>query len=201
MDVSAFYATVATASAAVFGVGGAILGSRVIGLSERAVQLELERGDYTNVLDRDITTEWAERARRDAIADIHDIVGKLKGVLIALAVLLFVLLLVPALVLAGAIPDAPWLRGVLLVVLSGASGGWVLLLAAIIANLSRVTSGAAHARDRERKEKHAEGEHSYLLTGDRQDLQRDVGRVIPPELRRKWKTKRWLRKLGRDPKI
>lgn len=199
-DPSAFYATVAASSATMFGIGTAILAGRFMALAERAVQLDIERGEYLNDLSGDIAAGWGERQRRDAIADIHEVAVGLRpyvAVPLLLTVVLVVLSVIP---LAGLVPDYALVRGILTVLLIAASVVWVLLLRRLLNALLHVSWAAWYERQRERDERRSKGE-GFLFSGHPDDLAENIEKSIKtfaPTFAASRKGKRYLKRMRRS---
>lgn len=203
-DPSAFYATVAASSATMFGIGTAILAGRFMALAERAVQLDIERGEFVNDLSGDLSAKWGERQRRDAIADIHDVAVDLRPWVAVPLLLTVVLVVMSVLPLAGLVPDYAMVRGILTVLLIAASVVWVLLVRRLLNAVLHASWAAWYQRQRERDEGRSKGQ-GFLVSGHPDDLADNIEKSIKTfaptfaeSIRGKWHLKRMRRK--RPPK-
>src|SRR5450755_3277114 len=111
---AAFYGALATASAALFGVGAGIVWSRLIALTERAGHLRVEYGDLLNQqVDPEaagMQLEWALRLRRNELADLHILAGRVQHATLLPLIAAGLLVLGNTLPLAEVVDDAPWYR-------------------------------------------------------------------------------------------
>jgi hypothetical protein len=180
-DPTAFYATLATASATIFGLGAAFLATRLASLGERAVVLERERGDFMNQVisakqDEKLQLNWARRGRRNELADLYELAADLRWRInsqLLLAALLVVLCLAP---LAGWPPDRPWLRTVLILVFLAAMAYWIRALHLWGGALSAKTRAAHREREQEQADLKAKG-HGFLVTGDPKQIGENVAQI------------------------
>lgn len=167
-DGTAYYATVSATSFAVVVFGAALVGSRLVSLAERASTLDRERGDFVNQKVSSGSSPqagWAERGRRNELADLHVLVRRLRAavvtpVLIALAT--GVASLGPYL---GWPNDSTLYRTVVLAGLLCATTLWIRMLLGLADDVLVFTRAAYGQRAKERREATEAGQ-SYLVSGD-----------------------------------
>jgi hypothetical protein len=178
MGHQAFYGALATATAALFGVGAGIVWSRIIAMNERAAHLRVEYGDLLNrqvdPTANKLQLAWAQRLRRDELADLHLLAGRVRTATLGPLVVAGLLIVGSAMPLAGIlIDDASWYRTLLLVGFLAAVIMWTGALASMSSALLAVTSPAHKERQREREQATAAG-HPYLISGDESQLADDA---------------------------
>lgn len=179
LEFAAFYGAIAGASAAIFGIGTAILAGRFVGLAERAVQLTLDHGDHVNarVGGDDLQHRWAARLRRDALADLHDLGVELRPAVAWPLGSAVVLVGVALAALTGWVPDTAWTRALLMLGVLVAALVWVFLLWRMMGDVIAYT--APHAMQRERRwEKSREAGDDFLVSGDPEALRGAHERLV-----------------------
>lgn len=202
-----YYATVSASSFALVVFGAALIGSRLVSLAERAAMLDRERGDFMN---RKISTSsplqagWAERGRRNELADLHVLVRRVREV-VAIPVLVALINGMASLSpFLGWPDDSSWYRRVVLGGLLVASGLWIRTTLSLASDVLVFTRPAHEERERERREATKAGE-SYLISGDPKALavalERLEGLVGVPTWRhplRRLSRWRYRRRLARN---
>jgi hypothetical protein len=199
-----FYEALAGASAALYGIGGGLVGSRLVALMERAAILGVEYGDRLNqgvsAQDNQMRVEWARRLRRDSLADLHELVRPVRAVVawsMSSAVVLVLASLAP---LGGLIDNTRPLRLMLGLLFVVSALVWVVLILRMADQLRAVTQPAYDQRRRERTDATARGE-PFIKSGDPDQLRataEGLAAAFPPHgirgfLRRRW----WKRKNAR----
>lgn len=211
--MTTFYASVATSSAAVFGVGAAVLVTRLASLAERRIQLELEMGDSLNGATtgdeiRNRLHRWRARSRANALADLHEVAVDLRRGVVAQLALAGALIVLSLLPLVGVLPDRSATRLGLVVLFAAALAFWVRALWNPMTALVQRTESQHSLRDHQRKEATERGD-SYLLSGDPEKLDENGRRLVellemgllqeaPKDERRRWRAlQRWRRSLAK----
>lgn len=201
IEPGAFYGAVAGASAAIFGVGGGVLATRIVALAERAHSLKLEAGDFLNrsiQRQESLQAGWAEKSRRDALADLHGLASGLrKAVLLPLcsALVLTLAALVP---LMGWIDDSLTYRSALLASFGIAVLLWIRILDRLIRDVAKFTKTEAELRAQRRKEMTASGE-PFTVSGDPKAMAKAANELVERfGLKKTRAVRKWIKSIGRD---
>lgn len=166
--IGTYYATVSAASFAIVVFGAALVGSRLISFAERAASLDRERGDFIN---QQISASpspqatWAERGRRNELADLHVLVRRLQKTVVPPVLVALVTGVGSLIPLIGWLKDSAWLRVAVLVGLLVGSWLWIRLLWQTAADVLVITRAAYEQRAKERSEATKAGK-PYLISGD-----------------------------------
>lgn len=196
IEAGAFYGALATSAAAIFGVGAAVLATRIASLAERAVALRLEAGDYQNQKiepKEALQASWAENARRSALADLHDVAVEIRRV-VALPLSMSVALVVSCLLpLIGWPHDSAAYRLGLVGTFLLAALVWILLVDQLARRLIEVTRVEHEARSKKQTELTAVGE-PFIISGDFNALAQGMERAHP-EIAATRKGKKTLKRI------
>lgn len=183
-----------------FGIGTAILAGRFLALAERVSQLDLERGEFVNDLSGRVESTWAVRARRNAIANIHELAQELRPWVAWPLVLTVILIVASVLPLAGVPMDVWWFRAIVITLLVVTSIIWVLLLWRLLSGVVGVTESSWRERRREQDKLRAEGK-GFLVSGHPDDLVDGVARAqefFQPGFLSTRRGKRWEKRMRRQ---
>jgi hypothetical protein len=200
IESGAFFGAVAGSSAAIFGVGGAVMATRLVALAERAHTLKIEAGDFLNrSINRDegLQAKWAEKLRIEALADLNVVARNTRRAVrwpLLSAVVLVWLALLP---LIGWFPDARWYRVGLLGLMSIAALVWIWELDKLAEAIFEFTRNYALMRDKRRKELTDAGE-PFIISGDPAALGRAadmLSGLLPEEVRKKPRVRRWVKRM------
>jgi hypothetical protein len=207
---ASFYEAMAGSSAALFGIGAGIIGSRLVALMERAAMLRAEQGDILNKAvsagDNRMQSEWARRGKRDGLADLHALVRPVQAIVawsMSSAVVLVLASLAP---LGGLVDNTRALRLLLVLAFAVAASVWAIFLRRMARDLRAVTQPAHDERRRQRQEATARGE-PFISSGDPDQLRANAERLeamFPPSgarghVRRWWSNRR--RDRWRTPSV
>ncbi len=202
-DAGAFYGALAAVGATVYGLGFAFTAARIVSLIERVTALDRERGD---LVDRKTFAqgtertqlEWEFRSRRDALADLHPIIGDLRSALTSplIGALLYpIAALVP---LMGWPPDRIATRLVLLLAFPIAAIPWARALLRLIDGMRAITRRSFDELRKEQKASTAKG-HPYIVSGDPDAMAEGLERLLP-EIAETRPGRRYLKRMRQPPR-
>jgi hypothetical protein len=169
MDAGTFYGALAASAAAIYGVGGGFFAARIVGLAERVALVRREQADLQNSLvsepSASTETGWRIRSRRNELADLYVLAGRIRSIASGLILSACLLVGVSCLALLEPAVDRAGVRIALLAgfVLSGA--WWWFALWKSAESIRGVALPAFDERRKERDARKAEG-LGYLFTGD-----------------------------------